>query len=428
MSNLVVVGTQWGDEGKGKIIDILAERADIIARFQGGANAGHTVVVGEEEFVFHLIPSGILRAGKQCVIGNGVVIDLKALIEEMDYLKGKGVKIEGNLFISENAHLTMPYHKILDQIMDKRRGKGKLGTTGRGIGTTYSDKSARVGIRMIDLLNKETFQQKLEINLEEKNYLLEKFYNRERISKEGILEEYLLYTEKIKDCVTNTSALINQAIDEGKNVLFEGAQGTLLDIDFGTYPYVTASNPIAGAVCTGLGIGPTKIESVMGVAKAYTTRVGEGPFPTQFSPEFENGMRLRGKEYGATTGRPRRCGWFDAVVVRHAVRVNGLSNLAITKLDVLDNLEKIKICVGYKYQGGVLEDFPALLKVAQQCEPVYEEMEGWTDDISHIKDYQRLPEKAKRYLERLTELLNTEISLVSVGPKREQTIILKGLL
>ena len=426
--NLVVVGTQWGDEGKGKIIDILAERADIIARFQGGANAGHTVVVGEEEFVFHLIPSGILRAGKQCVIGNGVVIDLKALIEEMDYLKGKGVKIEGNLFISENAHLTMPYHKILDQIMDKRRGKGKLGTTGRGIGTTYSDKSARVGIRMIDLLNKETFQQKLEINLEEKNYLLEKFYNRERISKEGILEEYLLYTEKIKDCVTNTSALINQAIDEGKNILFEGAQGTLLDIDFGTYPYVTASNPIAGAVCTGLGIGPTKIESVMGVAKAYTTRVGEGPFPTQFSPEFENGMRLRGKEYGATTGRPRRCGWFDAVVVRHAVRVNGLSNLAITKLDVLDNLEKIKICVGYKYQGGVLEDFPALLKVAQQCEPVYEEMEGWTDDISHIKDYQRLPEKAKRYLERLTELLNTEISLVSVGPKREQTIILKGLL
>ncbi|MCK4261975.1 adenylosuccinate synthetase, partial [bacterium] len=263
--NLVVVGTQWGDEGKGKIIDILAERADIIARFQGGANAGHTVVVGEEEFVFHLIPSGILRAGKQCVIGNGVVIDLKALIEEMDYLKGKGVKIEGNLFISENAHLTMPYHKILDQIMDKRRGKGKLGTTGRGIGTTYSDKSARVGIRMIDLLNKETFQQKLEINLEEKNYLLEKFYNRERISKEGILEEYLLYAEKIKDCVTNTSALINQAIDEGKNVLFEGAQGTLLDIDFGTYPYVTASNPIAGAVCTGLGIGPTKIESVMGV-------------------------------------------------------------------------------------------------------------------------------------------------------------------
>ncbi|MCD5390713.1 adenylosuccinate synthase [candidate division NPL-UPA2 bacterium] len=428
MSNLVVVGTQWGDEGKGKIIDILAEKADIIARFQGGANAGHTVVVGEKEFIFHLIPSGILRPGKQCVIGNGVVIDLKALIEEMDYLKDKGVKSEGNLFISENAHLTMPYHKILDQIMDKRRGRGRLGTTGRGIGTTYSDKSARAGIRMIDLLNKETFQQKLEINLEEKNYLLEKFYDRQRISKEGILEEYLSYGEKIRGCITNTSRLLNQAIDEGKNVLFEGAQGTLLDIDFGTYPYVTASNPTAGAVCTGLGIGPTKIDRVMGVAKAYTTRVGEGPFPTQFSPEFEEEMRLRGKEYGATTGRPRRCGWFDAIVVRHAVRVNGLSSLAITKLDVLDNLEKIKICIGYKHQGKILEDFPALLPVVQQCEPVYEEMEGWKEDISSVKDYEHLPQKAKRYLERISELLNTEISLISVGPKREQTIILKKLM
>lgn len=428
MPNLVVVGTQWGDEGKGKIIDILAERADIIARFQGGANAGHTVVVGEEEFIFHLIPSGILRAGKQCVIGNGVVLDLKDLVEEMDYLKSKGVKFDKNLFVSENAHLTMPYHKILDQIIDKRRGKGRLGTTGRGIGTTYSDKTARVGIRMIDLLNKEAFQHKLEINLEEKNYLLEKFYNRDGISKEGILEEYLSYGEKIKDCVTNTSRLLNQAIDEGKSVLFEGAQGTLLDIDFGTYPYVTASNPIAGAVCTGLGIGPTKIEAVLGVTKAYTTRVGEGPFPTQFSPEFEEEIRLHGKEYGATTGRPRKCGWFDAVIVRHAVRVNGLSSLAITKLDVLDDLEKIKICVGYRHQGGILEDFPALLQVVQQCEPVYEEVNGWMEDISQVKDYQQLPQKAKRYLERLSELLNTGISLISVGPKREQTIILKRLL
>lgn len=428
MSNLAVVGTQWGDEGKGKVIDLLAEEADIIARYQGGDNAGHTVRVDEEEFIFHLIPSGILHPGKKCLIGNGVVIDLKALLEEIDYLKGKGIKFDGNLLIAENAHLTMPYHKILDKIIDERRGKGRLGTTGRGIGTTYIDKSARVGIRMADLLDEETFREKLEINLEEKNYLLEKFYNHKKVNPENILEEYLSYGRQIKDYVGNVSLLLNRALDEGKKILFEGAQGALLDIDFGTYPYVTSSNPIAGAAATGLGIGPTKIDKVLGVAKAYTTRVGEGPFPTQFPSEFEEGMRMRGREYGATTGRPRRCGWFDAVVIRHAVRVNGLDSLAITKLDVLDELEKVKICVGYRYEGELLEEFPTLLKVVRKCQPVYEEVEGWKEDTSQARDYDELPQRAKEYLQRIAELAKTEISLISVGPKRKQTIILKNLM
>ncbi|MCD5401004.1 adenylosuccinate synthase [candidate division NPL-UPA2 bacterium] len=428
MSDLVVVGTQWGDEGKGKVIDLLSGEADIIARYQGGDNAGHTVRVGEEEFIFHLIPSGVLYPGKKCLIGNGVVIDLKALLEEIDYLKSRGVKIDDNLLIAENAHLTMPYHKILDKIIDERRGKGRLGTTGRGIGTTYIDKAARVGIRVADLLDEETFREKLEINLEEKNYLLEKFYNHKKVNPESILEEYLSYGRQIKDCVGNVSLFLNQALDEGKKILFEGAQGALLDIDFGTYPYVTSSNPIAGAAATGLGIGPTKIDKVLGVAKAYTTRVGEGPFPTQFSSEFEEGMRVRGREYGATTGRPRRCGWFDAVVVRHAVRINGLDSLAITKLDVLDELEKIKIGVGYKYEGELLKEFPALLKVVRKCQPVYEEMEGWKESTSQARDYDELPRRAREYLQRIAELAKTDISLISVGPRREETIILKNLM
>lgn len=428
MSNLAVVGTQWGDEGKGKVIDLLSGEADIIARYQGGDNAGHTVIVGKEEFVFHLIPSGILHADKKCLIGNGVVIDLKALLGEIDYLKSKGVKFDDNLLLSENAHLTMPYHKILDKIIDERRGKGRLGTTGRGIGTAYIDKAARVGIRLVDLLDEETFREKLEINLEEKNYLLEKFYNQEKINLQSILQEYLAYGEQIKNYVGNVSLFLNQAFEEGKKVLFEGAQGALLDIDFGTYPYVTSSNPIAGAAATGLGIGPTWINKVLGVTKAYTTRVGEGPFPTQFSSEFEEGMRVRGREYGATTGRPRRCGWFDAVVVRHAVRVNGLDSLAVTKLDVLDELEKIKIGVGYRYKGELLKEFPALLKVVRQCQPVYEEMEGWKEDTSQARNYDELPLRARAYLQRIEELTKTDISLISVGPQRNQTIILKNLI
>ena len=428
MSNLVVVGTQWGDEGKGKVIDLLSKEADIIARYQGGDNAGHTVRVGEEEFVFHLIPSGILHLGKKCLIGNGVVIDLKDFLKEIDYLRDKGVKIGDNLLIAENAHLTMPYHKILDKIIDERRGRGRLGTTGRGIGTTYMDKAARVGIRVADLLDEETFREKLEINLEEKNYLLEKFYNHKKINLESILSEYLAYGKQIKDYVGNVSLFLNQALDEGKKILFEGAQGALLDIDFGTYPYVTSSNPIAGAATTGLGIGPTKIDQVLGVAKAYATRVGEGPFPTQFSSEFEEGMRVRGREYGATTGRPRRCGWFDAVVVRHAVSINGLDSLAITKLDVLDELEKIKIGVGYQYEGKLLKDFPALLRVVLKCQPIYEEMEGWKEDTSRVRSYDELPLKAKEYLQRIAELVKTDIALISVGPGREETIILKNLM
>ncbi len=428
MSNLAVVGTQWGDEGKGKIVDLLSEEVDIIARYQGGNNAGHTVRVGEEEFIFHLIPSGILHPHKKCLIGNGVVIDLKSFLEEIDYLKSKGVEFDDNLLIAENAHLTMPYHKILDRIIDASRGKGKLGTTGRGIGTTYTDKSARVGIRVADLLDEETFREKLEINLEEKNYLLEKIYNHKKVNSERILEEYLSYGRQIEKYVCNVSLFLNRALDEGKKILFEGAQGALLDIDFGTYPYVTSSNPIAGAASTGLGIGPTKIDKVLGVTKAYTTRVGEGPFPTQFSSEFEEGMRMRGREYGATTGRPRRCGWFDAVIVRHAVRVNGLDGLAITKLDVLDELEKIKVCVGYNYGGKLLEEFPSLLKVVRKCQPVYEEMEGWKEDTSQVRDYVDLPRRAKEYLQRIAELVKADVSLISVGPGRKQTIILKDLM
>lgn len=417
MANVAVVGIQWGDEGKGKIVDILAANSDIIARYQGGNNAGHTVITKAGEFAFHLIPSGILRPKKKCIIGNGVVIDPRSLLAEIDYIEKRGVKVGSNLLIDERAHITLPYHCTGDLIIDEERGRGKIGTTGRGIGTTYMDKVSRVGIRMIDLLHEETFREKLEINFEEKSYLHQK-----KINLNEIANEYLLCGKKLSRYVTDTSLFLNQEIAAGRKVLFEGAQGTMLDIDFGTYPYVTASNPVAGAAATGLGIGPTKIDEVLGVTKAYTTRVGEGPFPTQFSPEFEEKMRLKGNEYGTTTGRPRRCGWLDAVVLRYAVRINGTHSLAITKLDVLDELKDINICTAYKYQGKILTEFPSLLKVVKECEPVYEKMDGWNDDISAIRSYDKLPAAAKNYLKRISELLNTKISIISVGPAREETI------
>lgn len=429
MATIIVVGTQWGDEGKGKVIDILSERAEIIARFQGGDNAGHTVVTKDGEFTFHLIPSGILHPGKKCVIGSGVVIDPEALIEEMEELETKGIDFHDRLFISDRAHITMPYHKILDRVIDERRGKGKIGTTGRGIGTTYMDKTARVGIRVCDFLEPEVLREKLEIGLQEKNDLFKRLDSPQHLDCDSIMEKCIRYGEKMKQHVVDTSRMINEAVDNGQNVLFEGAQGTHLDIDFGTYPYVTSSHPISGGACTGIGIGPTKIDRVIGVVKAYTTRVGGGPFPTELADELGDRLRNAGPigEYGRTTGRPRRCGWFDAVVVRQSAIINGLDYIAVTRLDILDTFSKIKICTGYRYKGEVLNQFPPLLKVVESCEPVYEELDGWEEDTPGVKNFEDLPSKARDYLKRLSDLLETEICMVSTGPRREQTIILEDV-
>ena len=405
MSCTIVVGAQWGDEGKGKIIDILARDADIIVRYQGGNNAGHTVVVGEEQFVLHLIPSGILHKGKTCIIGNGVVIDPEALLNEMSMLRKRGVKVDGNILISESAHVILPYHKVID----KRRG-AKIGTTGRGIGPCYIDKMARCGIRMVDLVSKDTLKKKLHANLEgSKEFDFQKIYN-----------VYSIYGKRIKKYLANVSVVLNKAIAKKKRILFEGAQGTLLDIDHGTYPYVTSSSATAGGALTGTGVGPTKIDKVVGVVKAYTTRVGEGPFPTQFETTLLDKIRRKGKEFGATTGRPRRCGWFDAVIVRHACMVNGLSEIAVTKLDVLDEMQKIKICVGYKYKSKTHRDFPAETDILDKCTPVYEEHDGWMKDTTAVKKYKDLPKNARLYLERLSDLLDVKIGMVSVGEKRKQ--------
>lgn len=429
MATIIVVGTQWGDEGKGKIIDILSERADIIARFQGGDNAGHTVITKDGEFTFHLIPSGILHSGKKCVIGSGVVIDPQALIEEMEELEAKGINFTDRLFISDRAHITMPYHKILDRVIDEKRGKGKIGTTGRGIGTTYMDKTARVGIRVCDFLDPEVLREKLEIGLQEKNDLFKRLNSNHHLDIESVMEKCIRHAEKMKPYVVDTSHMINEAIDNGENVLFEGAQGTFLDIDFGTYPYVTSSHPISGGACTGIGIGPTKIDKVIGVVKAYTTRVGGGPFPTELTGELGDRLRNAGPigEYGRTTGRPRRCGWFDAVIVRQSAIINGLDYAAVTRLDILDKFSKIKICTGYKYKGEVLGRFPPLLKIVESCEPVYEEVDGWEQDTSGVKNFEDLPLNAKGYLKRISDLTGTEICMVSTGPERDQTIILKDI-
>ncbi len=405
MSCTIVVGAQWGDEGKGKIIDILAADADIIVRYQGGNNAGHTVVVGEEEFILHLVPSGILHKGKTCIIGNGVVIDPAALLSEIEMLRKKGIKVDGNLLISDAAHVIFPYHKVID----KRRG-AKIGTTGRGIGPCYVDKMARCGIRMVDLVNEESLKRKLKANLEDST----------EFDFEKIYREYLDYGKRIKTYLTNVPLLLNKAISSKKRILFEGAQGTLLDIDHGTYPYVTSSSATAGGALSGTGVGPTRIDKVIGVVKAYTTRVGEGPFPTQFKDDLMKKIRRKGKEFGATTGRPRRCGWFDAIIVRHAVIVNGLDEIAVTKLDILDEMEKIKICTGYKYKGKQYKDFSADIDVLTGCEPVYEEHNGWMQDTTSVTSYEDLPKNAKTYLGRLSKLLDVKIGMVSVGSKRRQ--------
>jgi len=420
MNVTVVVGSQWGDEGKGKIVDILSERYNIVARYQGGANAGHTIEIGDKQFILHLIPAGILREKVTCVIGNGVVIDPVALLEEIEMLENSGISIEGRLFISNNAHLIMPYHKLLDTISES--GKNKIGTTGRGIGPCYLDKYARKGIKIEDLLHKSVLEEKLRRNIDEKNNILKKIYSREELDINKIVDEYLAFDEKIDKYITNTAAFLNNAVDEGKSVLMEGAQGALLDIDHGTYPYVTSSNPTAGGACTGTGIPPTKINSVIGIVKAYTTRVGLGPFPTEMLNDEGESLRKWGHEFGATTGRPRRCGWFDAFLVNYSRTINGMERAAITKLDVLSNFDEIKVCTGYKLDGTELKYFPTGLSKLENVIPIYETLPGWKEDITNAKHYDELPAKAKDYLSFISEKSGFEISIISVGPRRSQTI------
>jgi adenylosuccinate synthase len=425
MPVLVVVGAQWGDEGKGKIIDLLTERADIVARYQGGHNAGHTVVVGMDEFILHLIPSGILHKGKTCIIGNGVVIDPGALIEEMDGLKRRGIDFDENLLISQNAHLIMPYHKAIDVASEKLKGNKKIGTTGRGIGPAYADKISRKGIRMADLLDPEVFREKLAANTAEANFLLERYYNAPLIHLDQVYDEYQAYAKRIRRYFTDTTLVLGQAVRKNKKILAEGAQGTHLDVDHGTYPYVTSSSATAGGACTGLGIGPNTITEIMGIVKAYTTRVGSGPFPTEQTNEIGELLRSRGKEFGATTGRPRRCGWADTLVIRHSARVNGLTSIALTKLDVLDTLEEIKICVGYKYQGKLYEEMPGDLAVLEKGIPQYITMPGWKQTTIGIKKYDDLPKKARTYVEKLCRLCGVKPAIISTGARRDETIILE---
>ncbi len=425
MAVTIIVGAQWGDEGKGKIVDLLSAKAGVVARYQGGPNAGHTVVVDEEEIVLHQIPSGILHPHTRCIIGNGVVIDPVILMEEVAFLESRGITVAGRLFISHRAHLIMPYHKKLDTAREAAQGAAKIGTTGRGIGPSYVDKYDRCGIRIVDLLDRNGLREKLIANIESKNKVLERIYDGESLDADQIIQDYVAFDQRIDAFVKDTTVYLNRAIDAGEEVLIEGAQGTMLDVDFGTYPYVTSSNPIAGGACTGLGVGPTRIDKVLGVVKAYTTRVGMGPFPTEFGVEFGDKMRQLGGEYGATTGRPRRCGWFDAVIVRLAAMVNGLTHLAITKMDVLDTLPEIQICTGYRYQGRTLEHYPAELWIQEHLEPVYETHPGWLCSTREARHFSDLPKAAQRYLRRIEELTRVPIAIVSIGSKRNQTLFME---
>ncbi|MDK2827621.1 MAG: adenylosuccinate synthase [Clostridium butyricum] len=428
MSAFIVLGAQWGDEGKGKMTDYLAEEANVVVRFQGGNNAGHTVVVGDKEYKLHLIPSGILYEDKLNVIGNGVVVDPKALFEEIDYLEGVGVKVTPEkLIISDRAQLIMPYHKVLDKLKEQARGKNDIGTTGKGIGPCYTDKFERCGIRVCDLMHEDVFAEKLKENIEMKNAYITKVLGGEPVSFDEILKEYLEFAKKLRPFVQDTSVRVYNDIKADKTVLFEGAQGMLLDIDYGTYPYVTSSNTTAGGVANGVGIGPNMITNAVGITKAYTTRVGKGPFPTELLDETGDWIREKGHEYGVTTGRSRRCGWLDLVIVKTACRVSGLTSLAVTKIDTLAGLDKLKVCVGYKFNGEVIDYFPASLEDLAKCEPIYEEFEGWGEEVANARSYDELPENAKKYLKRIEEFTDTKISIVSVGPKRDQTMRVKSL-
>lgn len=428
MANVVVVGTQWGDEGKGKIVDLYTLQADVVARFQGGNNAGHTLVVKGRTTILHLIPSGILHENKICIIGNGVVFDPKVFLQEVDELnKGGLFPPSTQLYISEKAHLIMPYHRSIDQAREARNSDRKIGTTGRGIGPAYEDKVARTGIRVGDLYDADLFREKLRTSLEEKNFLLKNYFGVEPLNPQAIADEYLAYAEKIKPYVADTSLILDREIKKGKKVLFEGAQGCHLDIDHGTYPFVTSSNTVSGNAACGSGIGPNTISTVVGICKAYTTRVGEGPFPTELKDSVGDHLQKVGQEFGATTGRKRRCGWLDMVLVRQAVRVSGIALLAVTKLDVLTGLDKLKICVGYKTsQGEFTEAVPASLKMFSTCEPVYEELDGWKENIASAQKISDLPANAQKYLKRLKELSGAGIALASVGAGREETIQLEN--
>lgn len=428
MANVAVVGTQWGDEGKGKVVDLYAENADVIVRFQGGNNAGHTLVVKGEQTILHLIPSGILHDNKTCVIGNGVVVDPLVLLEEIDRLKSRGLLPPNTkLYVSENAHVIMPYHRKVDVAREKKGGGKAIGTTGRGIGPAYEDKVARVGIRICDLLDEKVFREKLNRNVEEKNFYLTGRFHEEPLNAKKIYEEYRAYADKIRPYVADTSVVIHNELKKGKKILFEGAQGCHLDVDHGTYPFVTSSNTAAGNASCGSGVGPSAISKVVGICKAYTTRVGEGPFITELTDEIGERLQQVGREFGSTTGRKRRCGWLDLVLVRQSARVSGIGGIALTKLDVLTGLKKLKICVGYRVDGKEFtESVPALLPLLARCEPVYEEMDGWDEDIStarHIKD---LPKNARSYIKKLEQLAGTKLILISVGAGREQTIVLKN--
>ncbi len=427
MANVVIVGAQWGDEGKGKVVDIYTEFADDVVRYQGGNNAGHTLVVNNEKIILHLIPSGILHPGKRCIIGNGVVLDPEVFIGEVNNLKTRGRLVDDrSLLLSESLHIIMPYHKRMDIAREAKSGDKKIGTTGRGIGPCYEDKIARRGIRLMDLLDVERFALKLREYLEEKNFMLENFLGERPFTFEEIFDQYTGYAEILRKYAADTATVLHRDIKNGKRILFEGAQGTMLDIDYGTYPYVTSSSTCAGGACTGSGVSPRDIHEIIGISKAYVTRVGSGPFPTEL--ENENGEKLRnaGREFGSTTGRPRRCGWFDAPVVKYAVRVNGLTGIALTKLDVLSGFEKIKICTGYEYRGKIVEELPASLEIFTSCQPIYEEMPGWPSDISGAKKLSDLPEQARNYIKRLEELIDCPIVLVSLGARREDTLMLKN--
>ena len=415
MTSVVVVGTQWGDEGKGKITDFLSADAEVIARYQGGDNAGHTIVIDGKKFKLHLIPSGIFFPEKVSVIGNGMVVNPKSLVEELDYLHQEGVATD-NLRISDRAHIILPYHIKLDQLQEASKGDNKIGTTNKGIGPAYMDKAARVGIRIADLLDKDIFAERLKANLAEKNRLFEKMY-----------DEYYAYGQKIKDYVTDTSVILNKALDKGRRVLFEGAQGVMLDIDQGTYPFVTSSNPVAGGVTIGSGVGPSKINKVVGVCKAYTSRVGDGPFPTELFDQTGERIREVGHEYGTTTGRPRRVGWFDSVVMRHSRRVSGITNLSLNCIDVLSGLDIVKICVAYDLDGKRIDHYPASLEQLKRCKPIYEELPGWSEDITGVRSLEDLPENARNYVRRVSELVGVRISTFSVGPDRDQTNILESV-
>ncbi len=423
MATKIALGAQWGDEGKAKVVDYLTLDSDIVVRYQGGANAGHTVKVGDLEFVFHMIPSGIMHSDKVCVIGNGVVVDPQALLEEIDDLLLKGFSCDGRLMVSQSAHLVLPYHKVLDRAVEESKEGVTIGTTGRGIGPAYRDKVERThGIRVLDLLDERKLANKLKAAVEAKNQIIEKIYNLKPLELNPILDLYSSYADRLKPFVCDISVFLNDAIDSGKNVLFEGAQGTLLDVDHGTYPYVTSSNTTAGAACTGSGVGPTRIEEVIGVTKAYTTRVGNGPFPTEMHGDDGDNLRRLGNEFGATTGRARRCGWFDVPILRSAKRLNGLTSIALTRLDTLDTMEKLKVCVAYNFRGERIEQFPVDLKVLAECEPIYEEIEGWRRSTADIRSYEDLPALARSYVDLLVDSIGLPASLISVGPERDATI------